>query len=138
MASRRSRGTGEGTIPRRARAGNLQGWRLYYSLNRSTAGSGLVELEGSTLDDRERVFDQFLLDNGISCSIKRASVIRALEWVAAAPGQVEFQRIRQEIGAEVFKKVKRGKVRIFYVLKPEIRHIVFFVHQKQAMGYSFA
>lgn len=117
--------------------GNLAGWQLLYTHSMNTQEEFLVEIGGVSLREREESFEVFITKSGISCSIKPASVVRALEWVITVPQEVEQVRVRKEIGGEVFRKLKRGAVRIFYQVFPEERKIIFFVHQKKAWNYGF-
>ncbi len=49
------------------------------------------------------------------------------------------QEIKDTIGAikKGDKKLKRGKVRIFYIMDEVEKTITFFLHQKQAASYGF-
>lgn len=115
--------------------GNLSGWRLRYAIGRDTRH--LIDLAGETLEELEETFEKFVTEYGISCSVNRASIIHALDWLLTVPKQVEQIRIRKTVGEEVFRKLKRGPVRIFYQLDPQEKTIIFFVHQKQAYSYGF-
>lgn len=116
---------------------NLSGWRIYYTTDRSTNNDSLFEIEGETLSEREEKLADFIGTNNISCSISPGSIIRAFDWLVTVPQEVEWTRIRKEVDGEVFRKLKRGDVRIFYVLDREAKKIIFFVHQKKAFSYGF-
>lgn len=117
--------------------GNLNGWHLYYTFHRSTQDPSCVEIEGVTEEEKEASFRQFVATCSIPCSIKPESVIRAFEWLVTVPQQVENIRMSKEVNGETFKKIKRGRNRIFYSMDRERRRITFFVHQKKAMSYGF-
>ena len=117
--------------------GNLAGWRIFYAKNRDTQQEHLAEIGGESLEEREEALGSFLLSENVSSSIKPGSIIRAFEWLVTVPQEIEQIRIRKDIDGEVFKKLKRGKVRIFYVMDDIKKSIVFFVHQKQAQTYGF-
>lgn len=115
---------------------NLSGWHIKYTFNKKVDGS-TVEIVGSTLKELEEYFHKFVATNNISCSIKPESIIHTLDWLVTVPQLAEDMRIRKMVNGQEFKKVKRGRVRIFYVLNSDKKDIVFFVHQKQALSYGF-
>ncbi len=118
------------------REGNLSDWHLRYASNKRI-DDALIEISGSTTNELEESFRKFVAKNGISCSIKPESVIHTLDWLVTVPQHVENIRIRETVNGQVFKKIKRGNVRIFYHLDSEKRDIVFFIYQKQALKYDF-
>lgn len=117
--------------------GHLLGWRLFYTLDMSVEEDLLIDIGGMSLKEREERFGKFLASHDISCSIKPASVIRALEWITIMPQAIERTRYRKTVGEEIFRKIKRGRVRILYQLFPEDKKIIFFIHQKKAWSYGF-
>lgn len=119
------------------REGNLSGWKLYYSDNKSIDPKHLVSIEGDALVEREKALEDFITKNQISSSIKPSSVINAFDWLVTIPKNIEEVRIAKDINGERFKKIKRGAVRIFYVMDEAKKQIIFFLHQKQAMSYGF-
>ena len=116
---------------------NLHDWQLYYTKSRNLDPGSLVEISGETIDEREEKLGQFIGINNIACSVGPGSVIRALDWVVTIPEEVEQWRGNKQIGETVFGKIKRGPVRIFYVVDQAKREIIFFVHQKKAYTYGF-
>lgn len=125
------------TMIEETQQGNLRGWHLYYSTDRTVKEDSLRELGGGSVEEREQGLEQFIAGGKIPCSIKPASVIRAFEWLVTVPQEVERVRIRKDIEGTVFKKLKRGAVRIFYTICPEEKKIVFFIHQKKGYRYGF-
>ncbi|MDP3988026.1 MAG: hypothetical protein Q8P80_02685 [Candidatus Levybacteria bacterium] len=117
--------------------GNLKDWRIYYTPDRKTDSSSLIEINGSSMQEREEIFNRFIKTNSISCSIKPESVIRALEWVVGVPREVEQIRMSKNVSGEVFKKIKRGAVRILYSMNKDSKTMIFFVVQKKAWHYRF-
>lgn len=117
--------------------GNLAGWRVFYAKNKDIQPEHLTEIEGETIEEREEALEHFLLSENVASSIKPGSIIRAFEWLVTVPQEVEQIRMRKDVEGVVFKKLKRGKVRIFYVTDNIKKNIVFFLHQKQAQSYGF-
>ena len=117
--------------------GNLMGWRIFYADNRSLDSSHVAEIGGKSLTEREQALQEFFVQEGISATIKPGSIIRALEWIVGVPEEVEQVRMTKAIEGKVFKKVKRGKARIFYILDRDQEIIVFFTHQKKDWAYGF-
>ncbi|MBI4096512.1 MAG: hypothetical protein HY425_02215 [Candidatus Levybacteria bacterium] len=117
--------------------GNLSDWKLYYSDNRSTDIKHLTEIGGNTLEEKEKTLEVFLARSQIPVSIKSSSIINTFDWLVTVPKDVEEVRMKKNVNGEIFKKIKRGPVRIFYVMDEARKQIIFFLHQKQAMGYGF-
>lgn len=117
--------------------GNLAGWEILYTTNRSTDPQHLKEIGGETMDEREDELKKFLIQERIGASIKPGSIIRAIEWLVAIPATIEYLRDKKEVNGNKFLKLKRGPVRIFYQLLPEEKRFIFFLHQKQQMSYPF-
>lgn len=118
-------------------AGNLEGWHLLYSKNKTTDSNHLVEIDGETIEQRTITLEDLLKREGIPNSIKSTSIIDAFDWLVTVPKEVEQIRIRKTVNGQVFKKLKRGHMRIFYVMDETKRQIIFFLHQKQAWKYGF-
>lgn len=117
--------------------GNLAGWKILYTTNRSIDFQYLKEIGGKTMEEREEELRKFLVQEHISASIKPGSVVRTIEWLVTIPQQVENLRIKQEVDGEVFRKIKRGKIRLFYNVFHREKRFIFFLHQKQQMSYPF-
>ena len=117
--------------------GNLKDWRIFYTDNRSLDINHLSEIGGTSLVEREKELQEFLLNEGLSSQIKTGSIIRALEWIVGNPKEIEQLRMTKEISGEKFKKIKRGSLRIFYILDEVQKTIIFFTHQKKAWSYGF-
>ena len=117
--------------------GNLAGWHIFYTDNKTADPNHLSKIEGKSLEEREEALQEYLHYNDISSSIKTGSIIRALEWIAGVPQEIEQVRMTKEIAGEVFKKVKRGNLRIFYILDAAQKKIIFFTHQKKDWSYGF-
>ncbi len=119
-------------------AGNLDGWTLRYAQNNTSDEKQLMDVAGgTTLEDRQRDFAHFVRSNNIPCAIKPESVIKALNWLVAAPKEAEQIRMRTQVGDEEFKKLKRGSLRIFYQMDPRAKQIIFFIYQKKSWDYRF-
>lgn len=117
--------------------GNLAGWHIFYTDNKSSDEKHLTEIGGKTLEERELALQELFSKENVSFSIKPGSIVRVFEWLVTVPEEVEQVRIRKNIGDEVFRKIKRGSLRIFYQMSWEKKDLIFFVHQKQAWGYGF-
>ncbi len=117
--------------------GNLAGWQLIYSNNRTLLENHLDIVGGESLEEREQALEEYVKRNGISCSIKIASVIRTFDWLVTIPEETEWLAMRKEANGVMFKKKKRGRVRILYRMEPDIKKIVFFLHQKKDWDYGF-
>lgn len=117
--------------------GNLADWKLLYSTNTSVNPNHIVEIEGDTLEKREESLENFIVKMGISSSVKPSSVIHTLNWLVTVPQEVEQIRMRKTVNGEVFKKIKRGRVRIFYIMDNVKKQIIFFLYQKKAWNYEF-
>lgn len=122
---------------RKIQQSSLGGWKLAYTDNRSMDEHHVENIPGDTLEELEGSLENYIVKNGVSCSIKLGSVVRAFDWLVSVPAEVERARIRKTVGDVTFKKLKRGRVRILYVTEPEQKRIVFFLHQKKAWGYGF-
>lgn len=116
---------------------HLTGWKLLYSSNKSIDVKYLTEIGGNTLDEKEKALENFITKNQISSSIKYSSIINAFNWLVTVPKSIEEVRMTKNVNGEVFKKIKRGSVRIFYVVDEAKKQIIFFLHQKQAWSYGF-
>lgn len=117
--------------------GNLKGWNVFYSQNKTTDPDSLTNIQGESLEEREDYLRQFFLQEGISTGIKPGSIIRALEWVVGVPEETEQLRMTQQIGEKTFKKLKRGNLRIFYIVDSDHKAIIFSTYQKKAWSYRF-
>lgn len=117
--------------------GNLAGWHIFYSTNKSSDIQQSTEIRGTTLQEREEALLDFFIKEGIASSIKPGSIVRALEWITGVPEQIEQVRISKNVGGEAFKKLKRGSLRVFYVMDTAKKSIVFFTHQKKSFSYGF-
>lgn len=126
------------TAVRKSQQGNLADWHLYYATKRSAEGDGLIEISGETIKEREEAFEQFVGKNGIACTIKPPSIIRALERLSSVPQEDEWIRMSKEINGQVFKKIKHPMgMRTFYISDPSERKIIFFIHKKKGWEYGF-
>jgi len=125
------------TITEELGQGNLAGWQLLYTTNRSPDPQHLKEIGGKTMDEREEELRKFLVQEHIGASIKPGSIIRAIEWLVTMPEKIEYLRNKKEVNGNDFLKAKRGPVRIFYRLSQEEKRFIFFLHQKQQMSYPF-
>lgn len=121
----------------RIRKGELVDWQVLYALDRNNPESKLVEISGDSADEKAEFFQDFLANQGISCSVKPTSIISALEWKTVVPEAIEHLVIRKDIEGTRWKKIKRGAVRIFYRMDSTEQKIVFFVHQKNQDAYGF-
>lgn len=117
--------------------GNLRGWQIFYTDNKTVDPDHLSKIEGESLEEREEALQKYLHYNNISSSIKTGSIIRALEWITGIPQDLVQVKMTKEIAGEVFKKVKRGNLRIFYILDAAQKKIIFFTHQKKSWNYGF-
>jgi mRNA-degrading endonuclease RelE of RelBE toxin-antitoxin system len=118
--------------------GNLAGWQFFYTTNRTSEQSHLIEIEGQTTEELERNLHRFITDRKISCSIPAGSIVNAFEWlVTEVPKETEQTRMGMQINGEYFKKLKRQRVRIIYQMSPSEKKIIFFIHKKQDWGYGF-
>jgi hypothetical protein len=117
--------------------GNLAGWRIFYTDNMQLDPNHLSEIGGKSLLEREETLSKFFNDNGIATSIKTGSIVRAFEWIVGVPQEVEQTRIKKEVGDQMFNKLKRGALRIFYVMDTDKKVLTFFTHQKKAWSYGF-
>lgn len=117
--------------------GNLKGWNVFYSQNKTTDPENLISIQGESLEERDEHLREYFLHEGISANIKSSSIIRAIEWVVGVPEEIEQLRMTKQIGEEKFKKLKRGNLRIFYIVAPAQKTIIFFTHQKKAWSYRF-
>lgn len=117
--------------------GNLAGWNIFYTDNKTSDEKHLIEVKGATPEERESALQQLFLRENVPSSIKPGSIVRAFEWLVSVPEKVEQVRIRKDIDGEVFKKLKRGGLRIFYIMDIAKKSIVFFTHQKKSFSYGF-
>ena len=117
--------------------GNLADWQLIYSNNRSLSENHLDPIDGQSLEEREKALEEYVVQNGISCSVKIGSIIRAFDWLVTVPEEKEWLAMRKEVDGVTFKKKKRGRVRILYRMDPETKKIIFFLHQKKDWSYGF-
>lgn len=115
--------------------GNLADWKLLYAPTKNV--NDVVDIGGETLEERQEALMNFLRNNRIVSSIKPLSIVNALEWLVKVPQEIEQTRMGMIVNGEEFKKLKRGKVRIFYEMDTVKKTITFFLHQKQAMSYGF-
>jgi mRNA-degrading endonuclease RelE of RelBE toxin-antitoxin system len=117
--------------------GTLSGWRILYTDNMTVTPNHLLEVGGTTLQERQDAFKRLLVEEHIACPINPDSVVRALEWVVDVPPEIEQLRMRQEINGLTFRKLKRKGVRIFYIPDPDQKTLVFFIYKKVAQDYRF-
>lgn len=117
--------------------GNLSKWHILYSINRTTDPKHLVEIPGATLEEREEELERFFQTEDIHPSIKISSIINAFDHLQITPEEVEWIRMRKTVNGEVFRKIKRGKGRIFYIMDFDKKELVFFYVQKKAQNYNF-
>lgn len=117
--------------------GTLSDWDIQYSTNRRIQGSGLVNIHGNSLDEKQERLEELLLKEGHQVSIKSSSVINALDWVATIPDEIYYMMPKMNVDGVDFTKVKRGAVRLLLKRDKENKNIVFFLHQKKAMNYRF-
>jgi len=117
--------------------GNLAGWHIFYTDNRSLDDRHLTEVGGQTLEERERALQELLLKEQHLPSIKLGSIIRAFDWLVTIPEEIEQMRIKKDVAGETFRKLKRAGLRIFYNMDTQEKKLIFFLHQKQAMSYGF-
>ena len=118
--------------------GNLVGWHNFYTTNKSSDERHLVEIEGKTLEEREKALEELQQKERLPSSIKRGSLIRAFDWLVSVPKEVEQVRMKKNVYGEDFKKLKRGGgLRIFYQMYPSEKKLIFFLHQKKAWTYGF-
>lgn len=116
--------------------GNLASWDVAYTTNmRAQEGARLIEVGGETLEDKEAALTELLLHEGAQVSIKDSSIVNALDWISTIPPEVLYMMPSLEVNGEVFKKIKRGAVRILFQRDEEAKKITFFLHQKKAMEY---
>lgn len=120
--------------------GNLGGWHLYYTTDRSLNPESFVEIGGevATLKEREEAFEQFVGKEKIPCTVQPASIVRSLDTLLAVPQATEWIRPRMEVKGEVFKKDRHPMgMRTLYVMDPSKKEIVFFIYKKKAWEYRF-
>lgn len=117
--------------------GNLGGWQIFYTDNRSLDERHLIEIGGQKLEEREEALKIVLLKEANLPSIKIGSIIRAFDSLVTVPKEVEQVRVKKDIGGDEFKKLKRAGLRIFYDMDPQEKRLIFFLHQKQAWKYGF-
>lgn len=117
--------------------GDLANWNIFYTERMLPGTDSAERIAGTTIEERERALNDFLLARSISCSIGPDSVIRALEWLTSVPQEIEQIRKRKKIAGVDFKKLERGAVRIFYRMDQAKKELVFFVHQKKSWKYGF-
>ncbi len=120
-----------------SRYGNLKGWKIFYATDELIDERHLVEFAGRTLEELTEEFKNFIVKEGISCSVKSSSIISALNYIAGLPKEAEQMGKRKQVKGVLYKKVPRQGVRIFYRKPPDDPHIIiFFIYQKKAMKYD--
>ncbi len=119
-----------------AKLGSLTDWSVYLDVNKNR-DSRMEKLSGESLEELETQLEALIIKHRISCSIKLSSVIHTLEWAAALPQEVLQVMIREVVNGEDYLKIKRGNVRLFFQIDQSQKRLIFFVYQKQALGYSF-
>lgn len=117
--------------------GNLAGWQIFYTDNRSLDQHHFKDVGGQTLEEREEALQKLLSKEWHLPSIKLGSIIRAFDWLVTVPEEVEQVRIKKDVGGETFRKLKRAGLRIFYNMDHQNKKLVFFLHQKQGWSYGF-
>lgn len=117
--------------------GNLGGWQIFYTDNKSLDERHLTKVGGETLEEREEALQKLLLREWHSPSIKCGSIIRAFDWLVTVPEAAEQMRGKKDVAGETFGKLKRQAIRIFYNMDRQKKKIIFFLHQKQAWSYGF-
>ena len=118
------------------RDGNLSGWRIFYSADQTTYPSHLIEIPGPSLDEKCDELQSLFVKLGVSSSVKLTSIIHAIDWKTQIPSEVEHLIPTIIVKGEVWKKIKRGSVRILYQMNPQTQTFVFFVHQKKDYYYN--
>lgn len=115
--------------------GNLAGWALLYTPTMTR--NDTEDIGGTSLDDRGVLLQRYLGTRDIACTVKISSVIRTIDWTVVMPPEIEKRRGQKIINGEVFKKTKRGPVRLLYQIDRDKKKFVFFVHQKTDWLYGF-
>lgn len=116
----------------------LVGWKVFYSMDKKSEDSSLVEIPGDTCEERSRFLQQFIGSHSLSCSVKASVVIKSLESKTESVGTVEdFITHKKRINGEVWKKIHKDPIRIFYQMQPDEKILIFSIHQKKADGYGF-
>ncbi len=119
-----------------AKEGNLAGYRLYYTIDTSINPRSLIEIEGVTLEEREKAITQFIRRRGITCTITEATIIRGLDSMLGDPEEVEWTRMRMDVNGEEYKKLKHTKLmRTLYKRDDDSKTIIFFVYKKKDRSY---
>lgn len=116
--------------------GPLEGWRIYYLQNlRNPDRKYWTEIKGETVAQREKALEEYIRENGVSCTVKPATIIRVLESIVTTPGSIEHVRMRLEAGDEVYKKRKRRNMRILYRVDQVEKVLLFNLYKKEDMSY---
>lgn len=117
--------------------GNLAGWQVLYTDNpRSIDDKYLHQINGESIDEREADLQHFVRSQSISCSIDPAKIIRMFDALLSTRDSVEeWTRMRIKVGDVEFKKLRPDRVRIFYVLNPDNKKIIFYIYQKKGWSY---
>ncbi len=120
-------------------AGNLQGWKIYYTDNKSLDPQHLTEIQGESMQEKADSLKQYVLERGIVCPIKPENVIGSLDQIAGSPDSYEeWVRMRKSVNGHEFKKIKKARSgRIFYIMDQAKKTITFFVYKKEAWEYKF-
>lgn len=110
---------------------NLAGWRLLYSTDHSLNPKHLIDISGLTSQDITTKLTELLLKEGGHCSVKKTSIVAALEWIVTVPDIVDQTMWKEETGdGEPWGKLKRGRDRIFFKKDPAGKTMTFFIYHK--------
>ncbi len=116
--------------------GNLGDWTILYSKDGKFKLNRLMEITGSSLDERETNFEQVVRTHKIPCSVPPASIIRWFDSRVIAPPDIEWTQWGIYLDRTRYKKDRHGRTRFIYQINPEAKVIKFHNYFKKSKSYK--